>query len=347
MSENQKRTLEQVVMDASEEWCDREASPYYQVGKREADAIAAAVREWMREQNEGLHREVLDVLRKWADVHYPEIPRSTIYNLLDAILSVIPPRTVSTGISPAEADDINAMLKLPLDNQRNLTPEEIARYRELIETTATEGPVVKPEANKRIEIADPPVQEWRDKLSEPDKLSPNDIPNHLPPAQAEEERINALNKHHHDNLVYTEPLYAWANKRIEMLEAELVEERLRIAELEQFNKTYQKNQFRLEDELAKERERTKWLEDMSGMESWNILSQKAKTYDALREKFPFLPGEEVWSLRESTITKGIVWAIRENITRVTFETLGITIDCDPEDCHPTAEACRNAIEVEE
>lgn len=75
------RTLEQVIS---------EASSSYDITKHgtRSQAIAAAVREWMKEQNDGLRSAVYDKLCVRMPVAYPS---TDIQSITDAILSVIPP----------------------------------------------------------------------------------------------------------------------------------------------------------------------------------------------------------------------------------------------------------------
>ena len=68
---------------------------------------------------------------------------------------------------------------------------------------------------------------------------------------------------------------------------------------------------------------------------------KAAKYDELRAKFPFLPGEEFWFCNGNRITKRKVDEIDE--THVLSGEYGLY----QSECHPTADACRAAIPVEE
>ena len=121
----------------------------------------------------------------------------------------------------------------------------------------------------------------------------------------------------HDHLISTEPLYAWANKRIEMLE----EENKRIKELEA--------------EVAR----------LASLKSSPGCCDKAAKYDSICEQFPYMPGAVVWILQDGAIQRATVWRIGERVARVLLDE--IAIDVDPSRLHPTADACRAAIPVEE
>lgn len=141
-------------------------------------------------------------------------------------------------------------------------------------------------------------------------------------------------------------IYAWDNKRIEMLE----EENKRIKELEAELAEEQSTRNLLSDENRALRVRleevTAFLRlDTSGEESWNALADKAAKYDELRAKFPFLPGAVVWILQDGAIQRATVWRIGERVARVLLDE--IAIDVDPSRLHSTADACRAAIPVEE
>lgn len=71
------------------------------------------------------------------------------------------------------------------------------------------------------------------------------------------------------------------------------------------------------------------------------LEDLAAKYDELRAKFPFLPGEEFWFCNGNRITKRKVDEIDE--THVLSGEYGLY----QSECHPTADACRTAIPVEE
>lgn len=86
------------------------------------------------------------------------------------------------------------------------------------------------------------------------------------------------------------------------------------------------------------------------------ISDKAMAYDALREKFPFLPGDEFWTLFQDSVTRWTVEKIWFNSVDLLClngyrERQNGSILESPKykasECHPTAEACRNAIKVEE
>ena len=377
-----ERTLEQVIMDASKShrtpWVDFD----------EAAAIAEAVRGWMREQNEGLRGVIFDILLE--ELPPQSVSHADADSCVDAILSVIPPqepdyrsmtwampeeddaerskrlayrleilerenadlrkrlpdpatlqtemekwqasrikkledelqhlesnlmvggKPVSTGISPAEGDDLDAMLKLQLDNQRGLTREESERLTKFMHETATGGS----------------IDEEPFKFGEPDKF-PYDI---------------------HDHLISTEPLYAWANKRIEMLEEEskkrIKEFEAKVARLKEPQSTYER-------QIASDEKYAKTIQ-----EEWDALRAKAAKYNELRAKFPFLPGEEFWTLFQGSIRRWECCAVRQNILGSTeCKVFGRMKRSDGalvesplyylRECHPTADACRAAIPVEE
>ncbi len=131
------------------------------------------------------------------------------------------------------------------------------------------------------------------------------------------ERARAEQADIHDHLISTEPLYAWANKRIEMLE----EENKRIKELEA--------------EVAR----------LASLKSSPGCCDKAAKYDSICEQFPYMPGAVVWILQDGAIQRATVWRIGERVARVLLDE--IAIDVDPSRLHPTADACRAAIPVEE
>jgi hypothetical protein len=80
----QTETLEQVIM--------HESSAYWSnIAQYEAKAIAAAVREWMQEQNEGLRKDIYQII----DAIDWEATSTSI--VTDKILSVIPPRRVQSA----------------------------------------------------------------------------------------------------------------------------------------------------------------------------------------------------------------------------------------------------------
>lgn len=262
------KTLEQVIQDeieAWQSWRDKLAveQKTYMLPRSEATAIAATVREWMREQNEGLRKDIYRII---AAIDWEATSTSIV---TDKILSAIPPRTVSTGTSPAEADD--------------------------------------------------------------------DI---------------------HNRLVNTEPLYAWANKRIEMLEAE----NKRIKEqLEDATCSVSPNDLAaVQKQLEQERVQVDWLKGeivlQVRLKDERKLAEKAKQYDALREKFPFLPGEEFWTLYQNSVTKWTIEKVWFNndgrlcLTGYRKRQNGSILESPTykaSECYPTADACRNAIKVEE
>lgn len=84
------KTLEQTILEAS--------NPHYGIMGEKTKAIASAVREWMKEQNEGL-RNIIDTKIATLQAEQPAGIYTINHNatrntLVDAILSVIPPRMV-------------------------------------------------------------------------------------------------------------------------------------------------------------------------------------------------------------------------------------------------------------
>lgn len=77
------KTLEQVIREASD--------PHYGVMGEKTKAIASAVREWMREQNEELRDKVHSVVDRSLNPNC-FVTGYSIAKCVDAILSVIPPR---------------------------------------------------------------------------------------------------------------------------------------------------------------------------------------------------------------------------------------------------------------
>lgn len=69
---------------------------------------------------------------------------------------------------------------------------------------------------------------------------------------------------------------------------------------------------------------------------------KAAKYDALRERFPFWPGDEFYVADKGVILRRSVYGIYVNGQISTAETA-----YHVSQCHPTADACRAAIPVEE
>lgn len=88
----------------------------------------------------------------------------------------------------------------------------------------------------------------------------------------------------------------------------------------------------------------------------NEAIDKAAKYDALRERFPFLPGEEFYATVSS---KRLILNVGDPIPELiiykrTVNLVGVNGVLDTKDntwnwdeCHPTAEACKAAILVEE
>ncbi len=176
----------------------------------------------------------------------------------------------------AEGDNLDAMLKLHLANQRSLTNEEHQHLTQFLRS-----------------------------IREESAKGPADQSNHA-------------------DLVKTEPLYGWANKRIEMLEAE----NKRIKELEA--------------EVARFKDVT---QEGASLETLRTQRDKAAKYDSVCEQFPYMPGAVVWILQDGVIQRATVWRIGERVARVLLDE--IAIDVDPSRLHYTADACRAAIPVEE
>lgn len=296
------KTLEQIIMDASEEWCRRD-NVDWPVIQNEAAAIAEAVRGWMREQNQNLRGVIGDLLLE--ELPPQSVSLADVDSCTEAILSVIPPlhedtstilkleeqlrvkameydKLMETGtVHPpkpgdAEGDNLDAMLKLHLANQRSLTNEEHQHLTQFLRS-----------------------------IREESAKGPADQSNHA-------------------DLVKTEPLYGWANKRIEMLEAE----NKRIKELEA--------------EVARFKDVT---QEGASLETLRTQRDKAAKYDSVCEQFPYMPGAVVWILQDGVIQRATVWRIGERVARVLLDE--IAIDVDPSRLHYTADACRAAIPVEE
>jgi hypothetical protein len=94
----------------------------------------------------------------------------------------------------------------------------------------------------------------------------------------------------------------------------------------------------------------------AGSDHINELIDKAAKYDELREKFPFLPGGNFWTLFQESVCKWTVEKIwfnddgrlcltgyRERGNEGILESPRYKAS----ECHPTADACRAAIPVEE
>ena len=74
---------------------------------------------------------------------------------------------------------------------------------------------------------------------------------------------------------------------------------------------------------------------------------KAAKYDALRERFPFLPGETFYVADEGAIIRRSVHRLYANGRIEAAKTAMALVEYNVSQCHPTADACRAAIPVEE
>lgn len=323
--------LEQVIMDASKEWCVTAGlSGGLSVEPEEAAAIAEAVRGWMnevaREPGHGPAGGVQDIqatrikeledeckrmkqkaedwdaLMETREVHpQKQVNESFHPDDLEALKEFFGGRPVSTGISPVEGDDLQAMLKLHLDNQRGLTREESERLTKLMHETATEGPAV--EENKRIKL--PP---WDDLVAEAACVT-----------TMWEEKV--------DEYPECKELLDLVGK----LSTGLNQSQADIARMEE--------EFRTADyDLAEK------------------VASKATKYDELRAKFLFLPGEEFWTLFQNSVTKWTIEKVwfnndgRQSLTGYRKRQNGSILESPTykaSECHHTADACKAAILVEE
>jgi hypothetical protein len=84
------------------------------------------------------------------------------------------------------------------------------------------------------------------------------------------------------------------------------------------------------------------VERLKSSASLEKMQRDASAYRDLRERFPFWPGDIFYTHWNRKIWKKIVWAIREGGV---VDPGGVSWNWD--ECHPTADACRAAISVEE
>jgi len=80
------------------------------------------------------------------------------------------------------------------------------------------------------------------------------------------------------------------------------------------------------------------------------LEAEVAKYDVLRERFPYLPGDEFWTYLQGAIRKWSVcevWIGGEEILCKGVATGKQSPVYRMHECHPTADACRAAIPVEE
>lgn len=78
----------------------------------------------------------------------------------------------------------------------------------------------------------------------------------------------------------------------------------------------------------------------------NEAIDKAAKYDALRERFPFLPGETFYVADEGAIIRRSVHRLYANGRIEAAKTAMALVEYNVSQCHPTADACRAAIPVE-
>lgn len=94
-----------------------------------------------------------------------------------------------------------------------------------------------------------------------------------------------------------------------------------------------------------------WILDTPGAgKEWIDLRNKAAKYDALRERFPYLPGDEFWTYLQGAIRKWSVcevWIGGEEILCKGVANGKQSPVYRMHECHHTADACRAAIPVEE
>lgn len=81
--------------------------------------------------------------------------------------------------------------------------------------------------------------------------------------------------------------------------------------------------------------------------SGQIIDDLKIKLEDIKSRAKFLPGDSVWVLYGAKISRGIVWAVREGILRVTVTEQEITKDFLFRDVYATAEECRANIPVEE
>lgn len=253
-------------------------------------------------------------------------------------------RPVSTGISPAEADDLDAMLKLHLANQRGLTKEE---HRELSQFMREQGEPMTPTeadgilidwANKRIEILEAENKRLQVLADAADNLAKLESRQSKRITHLETE-LSAANA----SRVLLQEDMKELQSDLNLLGDENGALRVRVEEATTLNQTItygpidevRKKCRELEIELARAHE------ELGHPEIVHAIREKAHKYDELRAKFPFLPGEKFYTFVGGTIRKCTV-----QHTSTTGVTDNRTNGHVWDECCRTVEECRSKIPME-
>jgi hypothetical protein len=87
------------------------------------------------------------------------------------------------------------------------------------------------------------------------------------------------------------------------------------------------------------------VERLKSSASLEKMQRDASAYRDLRERFPFWPGDEFWAFGDGKIRREVVECVSANGPMLLDGIYSKSWNWD--ECHPTADACRAAISVEE